>query len=42
MRRGAQIVACDAARRLVVETLAAERAMQDGLRGHASKRGGLR
>lgn len=42
MRRGAQIVACDAARRLAVETLAAERAMQDGLRGHASKRGGLR
>ena len=27
--RGAQIVACDGARRLAVETLLAERAMQD-------------
>jgi hypothetical protein len=27
--RGAQIVACDSARRLAVETLIAERAMQD-------------
>jgi hypothetical protein len=33
LRRGAQIVACDAARRLAVETLTAERAMQDRLRG---------
>lgn len=31
--RGAQIVACDAARRLVVETLLAERAMQDAQYG---------
>ena len=29
MRRGAQIAACDGARRLAVETLLAERAMQD-------------
>lgn len=31
--RGAQIVACDGARRLAVETLLAERAMQDAHRG---------
>ncbi|HEY1073825.1 hypothetical protein [Brevundimonas sp.] len=30
--RGAQIVACDGARRLAVETLSAERALQDGRR----------
>jgi hypothetical protein len=30
--RGAQIVACDAARRLAVETLKAERAAQDRAR----------
>jgi len=29
LTRGAQIVACDGARRLAVETLTAERAMQD-------------
>jgi len=29
MERGAQIVACDSARRLAVEALMAERAMQD-------------
>lgn len=29
MRRGAQIAACEGARRLAVETLLAERAMQD-------------
>jgi len=29
MRRGAQIATCDGARRLAVETLLAERAMQD-------------
>ena len=29
MRRGAQIATCDGARRLAVETLMAERAMQD-------------
>ena len=29
VERGAQIVACDGARRLAVETLEAERAMQD-------------
>ena len=32
MTRGAQIVACDAARRLAVETLTAERAAQDAAR----------
>jgi len=31
--RGAQIVACDAARRLAVETLLAERTMQDAQYG---------
>lgn len=30
--RGAQLVACDAARRMAVETLTAEREMQDRLR----------
>ncbi len=30
--RGAQIVACDGARRLAVETLLAERALQDAVR----------
>lgn len=38
MRRGAQIAACDGARRLAVETLLAERAMQDAW----IKAGGLR
>ena len=33
LRRGAQIAACDAARRMAVDTLTAERAMQDRLRG---------
>jgi hypothetical protein len=32
LQRGAQILACDAARRLAVETLRAERAMQDDQR----------
>ena len=32
VQRGAQIVACDGARRLAVETLLAERAMQDAQR----------
>lgn len=32
-QRGAQIVACDGARRLAVETLLAERAMQDAQAG---------
>lgn len=32
VQRGAQIVACDGARRLAVETLIAERAMQDAQR----------
>ena len=32
-QRGAQIVACDGARRLAVETLLAERAMQDAQYG---------
>ena len=33
VQRGAQIVACDGARRLAVETLLAERAMQDAQAG---------
>ena len=37
--RGAQIVACDGARRLAVETLIAERAMQDA---YEKRRGGQR
>lgn len=37
--RGAQIVACDGARRLAVETLMAERAMQDA---YEKRRGGQR
>lgn len=37
--RGAQIVACDGARRLAVETLMAERAMQDA---YEKRRGGPR
>lgn len=32
-QRGAQIIACDGARRLAVETLLAERAMQDAQAG---------
>ncbi|MFK0298905.1 hypothetical protein ACIQTU_06760 [Brevundimonas sp. NPDC090276] len=37
--RGAQIVACDGARRLAVETLTAERAMQDRWAGAGQGRG---
>jgi hypothetical protein len=36
MSRGAQIVACDGARRLAVDALLAERALQDDLRGRGS------
>jgi hypothetical protein len=36
--RGARLVACDAARALAVETLLAERAMQDQWRGKAERR----
>lgn len=32
VKRGAQLVACEAARALAVETLLAERALQDGWR----------
>lgn len=40
--RGAQIVACDGARRLAVETLEAERAMQEAVRADAASSGGWR
>jgi len=36
MLRGAQVVACDGARRLAVETLLAERAMQTARRTPAA------
>lgn len=39
LTRGAQIVACDAARRLAVETLTAERGMQDRWFARAGRRG---
>ncbi|MGH7019029.1 MAG: hypothetical protein ACREEY_04070 [Brevundimonas sp.] len=44
LTRGAQIVACDGARRLAVEALAAERAMQDRWMEtrKQGRRGGLR
>lgn len=38
VERGAQIAACDGARRLAVETLDAERAMLDAQRAAAAKR----
>jgi hypothetical protein len=37
VQRGAQILACDGARRLAVETLLAERAMQDARISEAAK-----
>jgi len=39
--RGAQIVSCDDARRLAVETLAAERELQDRWRRELERPGGL-
>lgn len=38
VQRGAQILACDAARRLAVETLLAERALQEAQAWEAAKR----
>lgn len=35
LTRGARLVACDAARRLAIESWMAERAMQDGWKGRA-------
>jgi hypothetical protein len=40
MARGAALVTCDAARRLAVETLQAERALQDRWRTGGSPRPG--
>jgi hypothetical protein len=37
VQRGAQLLACDGARRLAVETLLAERAMQDARISEAAK-----
>lgn len=39
MARGADLVACDAARRLAVETLTAERALQERWRPAPGERG---
>jgi hypothetical protein len=38
MERGVQLALCDAARRLAVETLEAERAMQDAWRKSVARR----